>query len=136
MIRPLLLGFFSVLIPMFPATSAEPGDGISDLEAKLHGEWKGLGPCDGVLTLKPDGTFDWKHYGPAGDHLRGKWEIQWKALPPTMVFHEENPPDDVERTKTRYVQRLNDDSLVLQYFSTKRESDANPVRFVREKNPQ
>jgi hypothetical protein len=55
------------------------------LERKLWGTWHG-GDCVGDLTLKRNGTFERRHYGPANQSLSGTWSVRWDALPPTLVL--------------------------------------------------
>jgi hypothetical protein len=74
---------------LVPATAAPPA-GRSEgapvaLERKLWGTWRG-GPCGGELTLKPNGAFERRHYGPGNQVLAGTWAVQWDALPPTLVL--------------------------------------------------
>jgi hypothetical protein len=74
---------------LLPATAAPPA-GRTDgapvaLERKLWGTWRG-GPCGGDLTLKANGAFERRHYGPAGQALSGTWAVKWDALPPTLVL--------------------------------------------------
>jgi len=69
-----------------PSTPAKPPKDISPLEQKLHGTWKGQGGCTGVIDFRSDGTFEWRHHGPANNTRTGRWEIRWDALPPTLLM--------------------------------------------------
>jgi hypothetical protein len=55
------------------------------LEAKLHGLW-GAGPCEGQLTFRPDGTYDWKFRGPDGVTDSGTWMVRPDPAAPALVL--------------------------------------------------
>ena len=56
-----------------PLTDSPP-EPLQALVSKLHGEWKGNGPCDGRLFLNADGTFERRHFSPGNNSLKGKWD--------------------------------------------------------------
>jgi hypothetical protein len=110
-----------------PVTIDRPPKGPA-VEQKLHGEWKGQGPCDGSLGIGPDGTFERRHYGPAGITVAGTWKVRWDALPPTLVLtcKSSNDPDQVDKVCEAKVVELDDDTLAYQWPDAKK-----PVRYTR-----
>jgi hypothetical protein len=74
------------ILPVAAAPPAGRTDGAPvALERKLWGPWRG-GACAGELTLKPNGTFERRHYGPGNQAWSGTWAVRWDALPPTLVL--------------------------------------------------
>jgi hypothetical protein len=51
-----------MLTPLQAWTGQSP-DQLAALEKKLLGDWVGLGPCDGEITFRPDGTYEERHVG-------------------------------------------------------------------------
>jgi len=104
------------LVGTASAWSAEkPADAITALEKLLHGEWDGLGPCDGEITFRADGTYQWRYVGPAGDTRAGTWDVRWDALPPTLVLSRKtsgDPPTVVKTFEVKLVE-LNKEALVF-----------------------
>src|SRR6187200_2697458 len=75
---------------MLPAAPPPTVGGEADgrpvaLERKLHGTWQG-GACVGLLALRPNGTFERRHYSPDDNTLTGTWAVGWDALPPTLTL--------------------------------------------------
>ena len=99
------------------------------LVKKLHGTWDSRGPCDGALTLKADGAYEWVRHGPAGNTSGGTWAVRWDALPPTLVLTCTTSDDRlyVRTTEVKLV-RLDDEVLALQSPAGK-----TPVRYERAK---
>ncbi len=64
----------------------ESAETLVALERLLRGDWDGCGPCDGEITFRADGTYQWRYVGPAGDSRAGTWDVRWDALPPTLVL--------------------------------------------------
>jgi hypothetical protein len=95
-------------------TADNPKEGPPALERKLHGEWIG-GPCVGELTLAADGSFERRNYSPGGNKLTGNWELQWNALPPTLVLSckTSDDPDYVGKTSKFKLIQLDDEALAL-----------------------
>src|SRR5262245_44753422 len=74
------------LVPTTPAPPAGRADGVPvALDRKRWGTWHG-GACAGDLTLRRNGRFERRHYGPANHSLSGTWAVRWDALPPTLVL--------------------------------------------------
>ena len=90
---------------------------LEPLERALHGAWGGIGPCDGTLTFRPDGTYERRHYSPGGYRVGGTWVIRWDALPPTLVLTCETSdgPHLVGRTVAVKLVRLDGDALAYQH---------------------
>lgn len=93
------------------AASAKP-----TLERKLHGTWRGKGPCDGELTLRADGTYERRLHGPGGNNSSGRWEVLWDALPPTLVLNctTSDDPTYIRQEVVKVVQ-LDDEGLAFRY---------------------
>ena len=100
------------------------------VEQKLHGAWKGAGPCDGSLQIGLDGTFERRNYGPAGITITGTWKVRWDALPPTLVMtgKESDDADEIAKNWEMKVIELDDTTLAYRW------SDSTKViRFARVK---
>jgi hypothetical protein len=83
-----LLSTFAVSLYVCLSLAAAPAPETASIDAlvkKLHGQWRG-GPCQGDFTFNADGTFELKHYTPAGHALSGKWSVRFDALPATLVL--------------------------------------------------
>ncbi len=107
----------------------KPAEAIPQLQRKLHGEWKGSGPCGGRLTLRADGTYERRHFSPGDNKISGTWTVRWDALPPTLVLacKESDDPDLAsKRTEVKLIQ-LDAEALVYQY------PGAPPAHFNRVK---
>jgi hypothetical protein len=110
------------------ASAEKSPSGPKDVERLLQGEWKGLGPCEGSLTLKPDGSYQRIHRGPAGDNSSGTWEMKWDALPPKLVLKCDTADLPLYvRTEEVKLLELGDRWLVFQYPQVK----TSPSRFER-----
>jgi hypothetical protein len=123
----LLMAFVSAA-PVPPATKAEKH--LAALERKLHGEWVGDGPCQGGLTLRPDGTYRRTHRGPGGVGSAGTWAVRWNALPPTLTLRCRTSDDPGHEGTVRAVKlvELDDDVLAYQHLV-----DPKPTRYSRAK---
>jgi len=119
----LLLGFAQEVV------AEKPGSDPAGLERKLHGAWIGQGPCAGYLTLRADGTYEHRNYGPGGANLRGAWTVRWDALPPTLVLtcKTSDDKDYIGKTWEVKVIQLDEDVLVYQF------AKATPSRYSRER---
>lgn len=109
----------------------DPPNPLDALEKKLHGQWQGLGPCDGKLILHADGSYERKQFGPAGDDSRGTWKLHWKALPPTLALHEAEAADGVEAETLWNVRKLNEKDLVIQYVPKPPSDGPQPIVYRR-----
>lgn len=127
----LMLSAIAVLVLGFvPARKLEkPANDLADLKQKLHGAWKGLGPCEGKITFRANGTYERTDYGPAGDNTAGVWKIRWDALPPTLLLTctISEDPMDVGKTLAVKLIRLDNEGLELQ------NEKQTPVRYARMK---
>ena len=127
----------ALLVFNTPAQPADPPkDSSVTLERKLHGEWKG-GPCEGDWTFAPDGTYKVRNYTPGNNNLTGAWEVQWNALPPTLVLtcKTSDDPDRFkvgEKTEVKLIQ-LDDNVLAYQYLSQYQQPGGHTDRFTRVK---
>ncbi len=120
----LLLGFAQEVV------AEKPESDPAALERKLHGAWKGDGPCDGGLTLRADGTYERKLHGPGGNNSAGTWEVRWDALPPTLVLTAKTSDDPVYvgQEEVKLIQ-LDDQALAFKYLS----GQTTSVRYSRVK---
>jgi hypothetical protein len=103
------------------------GAALAALERKLQGAWVGSGPCDGQLTIRPDGTYARRLHGPGGNNSAGTWRLRWDTLPPTLALscRTSDDPAYASRTLEVKVVRLDDARLVLQY------QEQTPARYTR-----
>lgn len=117
------------------AQTAEPGkEGPEKLEQKFHGRWKGPA-CGGDWIFAEDGTYEVEHYSPGNNRASGTWQIQWNALPPTLVLtcKTSDAPGRIKiggKSEFRVIQ-LDDESLVYQHSD--QYPDGHKVRFERMK---
>ena len=120
---------FAVLIVLASYIQAadKPDQGQAAIEQKLLGEWVG-GPCMGEFTFRADGTFERRNYSPGGSTLKGDWELQWKALPPSLVVkcNDSTDPQFVGWVLTVNLVRLNDEE-----FAYQTPGDESLMRFKR-----
>jgi hypothetical protein len=130
-VRPILsaitLALLAAVAAAAPVAIDRPAKGPA-VEQKLHGAWKGQGPCDGSLGIGPDGTFERRHYGPAGITVTGTWKVRWDALPPTLVLtcKSSDDPDQVGKVWEVKLVELDDDTLAYQWPDAKK-----AVRYAR-----
>jgi hypothetical protein len=127
-----LLVTMSLLIPAATLAMAQDdaGKSLTALERKLHGEWVGQGPCDGRLTLRADGTYERRLYGPGGINSAGTWKVRWDALPPTLVLTcrtSDGPGEDAGTTYEPKLIQLDDAALAYNF------PNATPSRYARKK---
>lgn len=116
----------SAALPVF--VEDKPADSPSSLKEKIHGAWKGYGPCDGDLTLNANGTYARKWVGPGGDSDSGTWSLKWDALPPTLTFEcEKADSEELEgRSIPGKLVRLDDDGMEILY-----DGSSQPIVFRR-----
>ena len=81
-----------------PAERLKAEKELAALSAKLHGAWRG-GACEGRLTFRADGTYEWSGRGPGGDTDTGTWALRGDAPAPTLVLKCKTS-DDPERAGT------------------------------------
>lgn len=117
MIRSTVLLAASLLMVSLGAADDKSPDPLRALESKMHGAWKGDGPCDGDLVLAADGTYKRQHFSPQNNSLTGTWTVRWDALPPTLVLKCETSdrPFFAGRTTELKLLQLNEDALIYQY---------------------
>ena len=114
------------------AGAEKPRNDTATLEKKLHGEWFGEGLCVGDLTLRADGTYEQKCFGPSRENLAGVWEVRWDSLPPTLVLTCKT--SDFPRVKSIGVKtegnviKLDDQFVEIKYSSSE-----TPIRYSRTK---
>jgi hypothetical protein len=84
-------------------------------ETLLLGKWKGLGPCDGSLVVRKDGTFSQYSVGPTGENWNGKWKLTWSTLPPVLELQitSYEPEDELNETNEFKVTKLDEGKLTL-----------------------
>jgi hypothetical protein len=102
-----------------PAAPAPPGGRAEaapvGLERKLCAAWQG-GACVGTLTLRPNGTFERRHYTPGNNTLTGTWAVRWDALPPTLILTctDSDDPRRIGTKEAVKVTRQDDAALAFQ----------------------
>ena len=94
-----------------PAPAAKPKELLA-LEKKLVGKWIGRGMFASVFTYRADGTFAGGIAGGA-EASEGTWEMQWNALPPTLVIRPNRPDAPAGPFITWKVAALTDENLSL-----------------------
>jgi hypothetical protein len=129
-----MIPFASVLaLSLLPGTTAAPagpaGSGPAALERLLRGTWVG-GDCGGELTLRANGTFARRHYGPDNQALSGTWKVRWDALPPTLVLTCTDADWAGEIGTVREVKVVQLDAAALSYQWP---GVAEPARYTRPK---
>ena len=120
-----------LLLGVAPRVAAEkPASDPAALERQLYGTWTGTGPCDGGLTIRPDGTYERKLHGFGGNNSDGTWEVRWDSLPPTLVLicKTSDDPVYVGKQDVKLIQ-LDDQYLAFKYPS----GQTTPVRYSRAK---
>jgi hypothetical protein len=126
---PLAVLFATSLVPATAAPPAGRAEGAPvALERKLWGTWRG-GACAGDLTLKPNGAFERRHYGPAGQALSGTWAVKWDALPPTLVLTctDSDWAGEIGTRQEVKIVQLDDAALAYQHAGN------DPTRYARVK---
>ena len=116
-----------------PDRAAQARQDLAALEAKLHGEWAGTGPCDGGLTFRADGTYERTHQGPAGTNSAGTWKVRWDALPPTLVLKCETSDDPADAGKVSEVRLVQLDDKSLTWSDANAHKTPTLTRFARPK---
>jgi len=114
----LLLATVFGLTAAAPAwTAEEPTEALVALERLLHGDWDGLGPCDGEITFRADGTYEERYAGPGGYNSTGTWNVTWDALPPTLVLacKTSDAPGSAGKTFSLKLIKLDKEGLVIGY---------------------
>jgi hypothetical protein len=124
-----LAAFFAVtLLPATYAPSTWPAEGRPiALERMLWGTWHG-GDCGGDLTLKRNGQFERRHFGPANQSLSGTWAVRWDALPPTLILTCTDADWAGEIGTRQEVKVIQLDGTVLSYL---RAGSDQPARYQR-----
>jgi hypothetical protein len=127
-----ILSFAVILVSASVASTAPlPADRLKEVppavERKFIGEWEGKGGCVGVLTLKADGTYERRHYGPGNATLEGTWAVRWNALPPTMILTCTSASADVFVGNKLEVKVIHLDEKVLNFQA----SDEGITQFKR-----
>jgi hypothetical protein len=113
------IAFLSSLL-FIGITAAQAADGKPEappmLLQKLCGTWKG-GPCQGLLIVTADGTFERHHYSPGDNELKGTWAIRWDRLPPTLTLlcRTSDGDDWIGKTIEIELLLLDDEELVYQF---------------------
>ena len=102
------------------------------LEQKLLGEWQG-GPCQGNFVFHANGTYELTSYGPGGAEYAGVWEVQWDALPPTLVLTCKSADLEEEEGEVwvRKLIELDDEKFTIDYVHTHGTSTAKYKRLKK-----
>lgn len=112
--------FLTMALGLVIGASAWPADepvgALVELEKLLRGDWDGCGPCDGEITFRADGTYQWRYIGPVGDTRTGTWDVRWDALPPTLVLTcKTSEKGHVIKPLELKLVELNKETLVFRY---------------------
>jgi hypothetical protein len=113
-----------------PAERAKAEQELAGLAAKLHGTWQGDAGCQGRITFRPDGTYEWRGRGPCGEIDNGTWGMRWSELSPTLILKcktSVNPARAGTTVEGKLVQ-LDDAAIAFAESAA-----AEPLRFSRKK---
>jgi hypothetical protein len=104
---------------------------VADAAQAMVGRWRGAGPCDGVITFRPDGTYERRDYSPGGYRVAGAWALRRDTSPPTLVLtcEESDDRDGVGRIVAVTLVRVDVEELVYQ------NGGGNLSRYEREDPP-
>ena len=82
------------------------------------------------MTLRGNGTFARRHYGPDNQALSGTWKVRWDALPPTLVLTctDADHPGDIGTVQEVKVVQLDAATLAYQQAGADQ-----PARYTRPK---
>lgn len=122
-----LLALTLLIVSPLPAEETD-SKSPETIQRLLHGDWRGQGPCDGNLSIQPDGTWTWKNIGPGGDRASGQWKLTWDALPPKLTLHIDEA-DAEESVGTEQVYRVT--QLNQARFSFRIPDQEKGIRFRR-----
>jgi hypothetical protein len=128
----LLVACFAPIMPAapIPADRVKADKELAATAAKLHGAWLGDEGCVGRLTLRPDGTYEWRYRGPGGETDTGTWALRGDPAQPILALtcKTSDDPDRAGKTVEVKLVKLADRSFELKYAN----SDS-PQRFARAK---
>ena len=110
-----------------PAERLKAEKELAAVAAKLHGEWVG-GPCEGRLTFRPDGTYEWSGRGPGGDTDTGTWVLRGDTKAPVLVLKCKTSDDEEREGTTAELKLLQVDDAA---FAFKFPERAERSRFER-----
>lgn len=115
-----------------PAERAKAERELVAMGTKLHGTWIG-GPCEGHLTFRADGTYAWKHRGPAGFSEAGTWAIRGEPSAPVLIMKckKSTHEDRIGTTVEMKLNRVDETGCVFTYPET-----STPKRFESAKKPR
>ncbi|MBY0455748.1 MAG: hypothetical protein K2V38_00260 [Gemmataceae bacterium] len=81
----MLIGAEAIAAPVPAAVLKEEAQRLALVGALAGASYRG-GPCQGEITLRADGTFDWNGIGPGGDRRSGTWAVRGLAREPVVVL--------------------------------------------------
>jgi hypothetical protein len=113
-----------------PADRVKADKELATLSAKLHGAWLGDEGCVGRLTLRPDGTYEWRFRGPGGETDTGTWLLRGDPAQPTLALacKTSDDPDREGKTAEAKLAKLAERNFELKYANS-----SQPQRFSRAK---
>jgi hypothetical protein len=109
-----------------PAERAKEEKRLAALAAGLHGSWVG-GPCEGRITFRRDGTYEWIFRGPGGDSEGGTWFLRPGTPHPKLVLKCKMADD---RKREGGVVELKLTPAGERGFTLQDPEDARPMRFA------
>lgn len=125
--RGVLIGVAALLlVSCGPQASTQPAT-LTSLQSKLHGDWKGDGPCQGQIVFRTDGAYARTHYSPGDNECSGSWRVTSEALPPTLLLSCKTSNNPDLRGKTEELKLLRLDDAVLEY----QHPGESSVRYTR-----
>jgi hypothetical protein len=104
---------------------------LAERGIRLHGSWIG-GPCQGRITFRADGTYEWTGRGPGGDTDTGTWAVRGTPSAPVLVLACKTS-DDEDRTGTLLELRVT--HLGATGFTIESPEAKKPIEFLRAMNP-
>jgi hypothetical protein len=118
----ILAGILAALAVMNASAAPVPADcarvekELAAAAAKLRGTWVG-GPCEGSISFRADGTYEWTGRGPVADGETGVWVLRGDPTRPTLVMlcKEADNPDREGKTLEVSLVRIGDKELVFKY---------------------
>ena len=116
------------------APSRERGDtatvaAASAVKRDARGVWRGMGPCDGRLIIRADGTFERIHYSPGDNHLSGSWTVASDGERHVLSLTCDASDDAGKMGVTTELEIVRLDAAVLEYRAA---GQQNRARYKRD----
>jgi hypothetical protein len=98
-----------------PAERAKAEKELVAFGTKLHGAWHGDVGCQGTITFKADGTYQWIHRGPGGHRDTGAWALRGEVPQPVLILKCKTSQDDRAGTTVEVKLTLEGTGLAFQH---------------------